>query len=214
MSSLWLWPAAAIALTGLAGTFFGAIGVLLVGGEALATLVVTAGIVTLSRDRSLAIGMAAALTAAIVGFAGLAWWHELHHKIIRPAPMAARLTRPPSRPPDWAGQRISQDVARRASFRGADLDDSNLDGLQLSHKNFDGARADGATFRGSQLQDASLRGASFRGACLEGANLSGADLAGADFSGADVAGVTIVPKAEKAALVWPGGRTRSAAACQ
>ena len=82
MSSLWLWPAAAIALTGLAGTFFGAIGVLLVGGEALATLVVTAGIVTLSRDRSLAIGMAAALTAAIVGFAGLAWWHELHHKII------------------------------------------------------------------------------------------------------------------------------------
>jgi hypothetical protein len=191
---------------------FGTIGALLVGGEALATLVVTVGILILNHDRWLAIGMAAALIASLIVFIGLTWLQEVHRMGGHPAPMAAGAESWKS-PLDWQWRRISQDMARQANFRGADLDDANLDGLQLSHKNFDGMQADGATFRGSQLEDSSLRGASFRAACLEGADLIGADLTGADFSGADIAGVTVSPQAKKTALVWPSTPT-TPAACQ
>lgn len=212
LSSLWLWPAAAIALTGIAGTLYGTAGALLVGGEALAVLVVAAGILTLSRDRGLAIGMAALVAVGVV-FAGLAWAPALHRASNHPSPATIR-SAPPAQPLDWQWRTVSQDMAQRANFRGANLDNANLDGLQLRHRNFDGVQADGANFRGSQLEDASLRGASLQGACLEGANLMGADLTGANFSGADVAGVTVLPKAKKAALVWPSTRASPAAACQ
>ena len=79
-ASLWLWPAAAIGLAGLAGALFGAVGALLVGGEALAVIVVSAGVLTLSRDRWLAISLAAALIGSLVVFVGLAWLRESPHK--------------------------------------------------------------------------------------------------------------------------------------
>jgi len=211
-SSLWLWPASAIGLVGIAGALFGANGALLVGGEALAALVVAAGILTVSRDRWQAIVMAAALTASVVVFVGLIQLHETHQKSSRPAPTAT--TASASKPPvDWQWRRISQAMAQEADLRGADLDGANMDGLQLSHKNFDGAQANGASLRGSQLEHSSFRGASLRDACLEGADLTGADLTGADFTGADVAGVTVSPQAKKAALVWPGAHTTPEAAC-
>jgi pentapeptide repeat protein len=213
LPSLWLWPAIAIALTGISGALFGTMGVLLVGGEALAALVLTACILTFSHDGRLSAGLAAALVAVLAVVADLAWVPQFHHPSTRPA---ATPTRSESRtqPPDWQWRTVSQGMAQRADFRGADLDNANLAGLQLAHKNFDGAQADGADFRGSQLEDASLRGASLRGACLEGANLTGADLTGADFTGADVAGVTVLPKAKKAAFGWPSARATPAPACQ
>lgn len=210
-SSLWLWPAVAISLTGIAGTLFGPIGVVL-GGEALAALAVAAGILFLSRDRWLTFGMAAALTVSLVVLAGSIWLHESHYKSSHPR-SAATVAGTPKPPVDWQWQRVSQAMANETNFQGADLDGANLNGLQLSHKNFDGAQADGASFRGSQLEYASLRGASLRGACLEGANLTGADLTGADFTDADVAGVKVSRQAKRAAMVWPGTHSASAAAC-
>jgi hypothetical protein len=186
---------------------------LLVGGEALATLLITAGILLFGRNRLLATGLVAALTAALVVLAGVSWLHELHHKSLHPV-SAASEKGSWTLPLDWSRRRISQNMARQANFRGADLNDANLDGLQLAHKNFDGAQADGATFRGSQLEDASLRGASLQDACLQGANLTGADLSGADFKGADVAGVKIESRAKKTALAWPNPHSTPAAACQ
>jgi hypothetical protein len=210
-SSLWLGPAVAIGLAGIAGTLFGATGALLVGGEALATRVVTAGILILGRSGWLIIGTAAVLTASLIVLVGLIWLHESHHTNSRPAPTATAAG--VSEPVDWQWQRISQAMAQEANLRGADLEAANLDGLQLSYKNFDGAQADGASFRGSQLEHASFRGASLRGACLQGANLTGADLTGADFTGADVAGVTVSSQAKKAALAWPCAHARPAAVC-
>lgn len=213
LSSLWLWPAVAIALTGMAGALFGRTAAVLVGGLALATLVLTAGVLSLSRDRRLAIATATPLIAALAVFAGLALAPGLHRPGKHTAPIAPS-TKPPGQRLDWQWRTVSQSMAQQANFRGADLDNADLDGLQLSHKNFDGVQAEGASFRGSQLDDTSLRGASLQGACLEGANLTGADLTGANFSGADVAGVTVLPKAKKAALVWPSPQASPVAACQ
>jgi hypothetical protein len=210
-SSLWLWPAAAIALAGIAGWLFGTTGALLVGGEALAVLVVTASILTVSRNRGSAIGIAALVAVGAV-FAGLAWAPALHHASKSSSPATTR-SATLGRPLDWQWRTISQHMAQGANFRGADLDNANLDGLQLRHRNFDGVQADGANFRGSQLEDASFRGASLKGACLQGANLMGADLTGANFTGADVAGVTVSAKAKKAALVWPSPQAGPVAAC-
>jgi uncharacterized protein YjbI with pentapeptide repeats len=175
----------------------------------LAALVVTAGILFLSRDRWLTFGLAAALTVSLVALAGSIRLHESHQKSSRRASVAGAL----QPPVDWQWRRISQAMANEANLRGADLDGANLSGLQFSHKDFDGAQADGASFRGSQLEDASLRGASLRGACLEGANLTGADLAGADFTGANIAGVTVSWQAKRAALAWPATEAVPAAAC-
>jgi hypothetical protein len=213
LSSLWLWPAVAIALTGMAGALFGRTAAVLVGALALATLVLTAGILSLSPHRRLALATATPLIAALAVFAGLVLAPRLHRAGKHPASIAPS-TKPPAQRLDWQWRTISQSMARQANFRGADLDNANLDGLQLSHKDFAGVQAEGASFRGSQLEDASLRGASLQGACLEGANLVGADLTGANFSGADVAGVSVLPKAKKAALVWPSPQASPAAACQ
>jgi Pentapeptide repeats (8 copies) len=209
-SSLWLWPAAAIGLAGASGTLFGSIGVIL-GGEALAVLIVAAGILFLSKDRWLTFGLAATLTASLAIFAGTIRLHELQHKGSGQGPAAAASHPVPLA--DWPWQRISQTMASKANFRGAYLDGANLDGLQLSRKDLDGVQADGASFRGSQLEYASLRGASLRGSCLEGANLTGADLAGADFTGADVEGVTVSRQAKVAAHVWPSAHSAPTALC-
>jgi hypothetical protein len=217
-TSLWLWPAAVIGLAGLAGALFGAVGALLVGGEALAAIVVSAGVLTLSRDRWLAISLAAALIGSLVVFVGLAWLRESAHEGSHPVATATPSVpapRPGGKPPlNWQERTVSQAMAQQANFRGADLDSANMAGLQLSHMNFDGALADGASFRGSQLAYSSFRGASLRDACLEGANLTGADFTGADLTGADVAGVKVSRQAMKAALVWPGRHAKPPAACQ
>jgi hypothetical protein len=210
-SSLWLWPAVAIGLAGLASTLFGPIGAIL-GGEAVAALAVTAGILLLSRDRWLTLGLAAALTISLIAVAGSVWRHESHHTSSGRTP-AAPATGASTPPVDWQWRTISQAMADKANLRGADLEGANMSGLQLSHKVFAGAQADGAAFRGSQLKDANFQGASLRGACLQGADLTGANLAGADFTGADVAGVTVSREAKRAALVWPRRHSKSPAVC-
>ena len=228
-ASLWLWPAAALGLAGAAAALFGAEGALVVGGVALAALVFFAGILTLDRDRWLAISLAAALIASLAVFVGMAWLKESHHKggkpaatvTMAPTPRVTSTARPTPRPraswtppANWPFQRVSQVMAQQANFRGADLNGASLAGLRLSHKNFDGVQANGASFRGSQLAFSSFRGASLRDACLEGVNLTGADLTGADLAGADVAGVTVSRHAKKTALVWPRRHAKPAAACQ
>jgi Pentapeptide repeats (8 copies) len=228
-ASLWIWPFAALVLAGAAAALFGAEGALFVGGVALSALFFFAGILVLDKDHWLAISLAAALMASLGAFVGMAWLQESHHKGGRPAARATVTPTPRATPTggatatpratwtppaNWPFQRVSQVMAQRANFRGADLNGANLAGLQLSHKNFDGVQADGASFRGSQLAYSSFRGASLRDACLEGVNLTGADLTGADLTGADVAGVTVSRQAKKAALVWPRRHAKPAAACQ
>ena len=219
-SSLWLWPAVALGLAGVAVALFGAPapGALLVGGEVLAPLMVFAGTLALSRDRWPTIALGAAVAASLAVFVGLAWLKVPHHggghpratgTAGTPAPRASGAT-----PANWQKQKVSQAMAQQADFRGADLNGANLAGLQLSYRNFDGVQANGASFRGSQLAHASFRGASLRDACLEGSNLTGADLAGADLTGADVAGVKVSRQVKRAALVWPRRRAKPAAACQ
>jgi len=92
LSSLWLWPAAAIGLAGAAGTFLGTGGAVLVGGEALAILVIATCLLLLRRDGWLAIVIAAALTISLIVFAGFLWLRYSHSKNSRPtsAPTAAR----------------------------------------------------------------------------------------------------------------------------
>ncbi len=207
---MWLWPALAIAIAGIAGTLFGPIGAIL-SGEAVAALAVTAGILFLSHDRWLTFGLAALLTASVVAFAASIRLHESQQKSSRPTPTPTAQAQ--SAPVDWSWRKITQAMVGGADLRGADLDGADLDGLRLSYKDLDGVQADGASFRGSQLEHASLRGASLRGACLQGANLTGTDIAGADFTGANVAGVTVAAQARKTALSWPGRNSTSAAAC-
>ena len=209
--SPWIWPAVAIGLVSTAGTSFGSIGAIL-AGEVVAAFAVTAWILFVSRERWLTFGMAFALTASLLIFAGSIWLHQAHDGVRRHAAVVA-VRDDPGSPVDWSWRRISESMVRDANLRGADLDDANLNGLQLSYKDLDGVQADGASFRGAQLEHASLRGASLRGACLEGADLAGADLAGADFTGADVAGVTVSPRAEKAALAWPTTQPLPAVTC-
>ena len=131
-ASLWLWPAAAITLAGLAGAQFGAVGALLVGGEALAAIVVSAGVLTLSRDRWLTIALAAALIGALGVFVGLTWLRESAHKGSHPVATATPSAQAPRagwKPPvDWPGRTVSQAMAQQANFRGADLDGANLAG--------------------------------------------------------------------------------------
>jgi Pentapeptide repeats (8 copies) len=228
-ASLWLWPAAALGVAGAAAALFGAEGALIVGSVALAALVFFAGILTLDRDRWLAISLAAALMASLFVFVGKAWLKESPHKGAKAAATATitptsrvtateRATPGPraswTPPANWPFQRVSQAMAQQANFRGADLNSANLAGLQLSHKNFDGVQANGASFRGSQLAYSSFRGASLRDACLEGVNLTGADLTGADLTGADIAGVTVSRHAKKSALVWPRRLAKPTAECQ
>lgn len=202
-SSLWLWPGLGIGVACVAGTLFGSFGVIL-SAEAFTGLCIAAGILSVSGDRWLTFGRAAALTASLAAIALTVFLH----KSAEASPDAA------NRPADWHSQMVSQSMLSGADLRGADLDGANLDGLQLSHDNLDGARADGASFRGTQLAYASLRGASLRNACLAGANLTGADLAGADFTGADVAGVQVSPQATKTALAWPAVQAAVQNACQ
>jgi hypothetical protein len=208
----------AIGLAGVAGALFGALGALLVGGEALAALMVFAGTLALSRDRWPAIALGAAVAASLAVFVGLAWLKVPHHWDGHPRATATASTPGPraswTPPANWPWQRVSQAMAQRANFSGADLNGATLAGLQLSHMNFDGVQANGASFRGSRLAYASFRGATLRDACLEGAVLTGADLTGADLTGADVAGVKVSRRAEKAALVWPRRDAKPAAACQ
>ena len=159
-ASLWLWPALAITLAGLAGAQFGAVGALLVGGEALAAIVVSAGVLTLSRDRWLAISMAAALIGSLVVFVGLAWLRGPAHKGSLPVATAtpsASASQPAGKlPVNWQGRAVSQAMAHQANFRGADLEGANLAGLRLAHQNFDGVLASGASVRGSQLDERQL----------------------------------------------------------
>jgi Pentapeptide repeats (8 copies) len=228
-ASLWLWPAAALGLAGSAAALFGAEGALIVGGIALAALVFFAGVLTLDRDRWLAISLTAALIASLAVFVGMAWLKASHHKGSQPAATAsmtptpratptARSTPRPgvtwTPPANWPFQRVTQTMAQRANFRGADLNGATLSGLQLSHEDFNGVQANGASFRGSQLAFSSFRGASLRNACLEGVNLAGADLTGADLTGADVAGVTVSRHQKRSALVWPRRRAKPAATCR
>jgi hypothetical protein len=204
---------AAIALVGTAGTLFGPIGALL-AAEVAVGLVAAAAIVFLSRDRWLTFGLAGALTAALVLFAGSIWLNESHGNHRHVAASASVGSAALVSPVRWPWRQITQAMADEGNFRGADLDGANLNGLELSYKNLAGAQANGASFRGAQLQHANLRGASLRGACLAGANLTDADLAGADFTGADVSGVIVSAQAEKAALVWPvPPRGASGSAC-
>lgn len=209
-SSLWPWPGAAIGLATIAGTLFGPFGVLL-SAEALAVILVAAGIFFLSQDRWLTFGLAAALTLSVVVIASSIRVHQSNGESSNKPNLTARDAR--NLPANWSGQVISQAMADEADFRGADLDGAKLNGIQLSHKDLDGVQANGASFHGSQLEYASLRGASLRGACLEGANLTGADLSGADFSGADVAGVIVTQQAKRAALAWPAIQPVQAVAC-
>lgn len=212
-ASLWLWPAVAIVLAGLAEALDGVVGVVLVCGEALAVAALFAGVLFFERRHRVTVGVVAACTASLVVLLGLALTQKTHRLGTASPRVAATVSSSPSFA-DWQWQRLSQKAAQRANFRGADLDSANLAGLHLVRKNFNGAQADGASFRGSDLAHASFRGASLEGACLEGADLTGADLTGANFAGADVAGVTVSPQAVKSALVWPSQHSSPAAACQ
>ena len=122
-SSLWLWPAVAIGLAGLASTLFGPIGAIL-GGEVVAAIAVTAGILFLSHDRWLTFGLAAVLTVSVVAVAGSVW-HESHHKNSSPPPATPAMgaLRPPV---DWQWRTISQAMADEANLRGADLEGANM----------------------------------------------------------------------------------------
>ncbi len=116
-SSLWLWPAAAIGLAGIAGTLFGPIGVIF-GAEALAVLGVTAGILFLSRDRWQTFCLATALVATLVTVAASIRLHELHQKGDHQESTAVSASSPaPSE--DWPRQRISQAMVNDANLRGA-----------------------------------------------------------------------------------------------
>jgi hypothetical protein len=209
VSSLWIWPAAAIVVATTAGTLFGSAGVIL-SAEAMGTILIAAGTLLLSGNRWLTLGLAAALSACSVLIATSFRLHASHYE---GASRTTAAPNAPNLPVNWQGQMISQAMADHANFRGADLDGADLDGIQLSHKNFDGVQANGAFFRSSQLEYTSLRGASLRDACLEGANLTGADLTGADLSGADAEGVIVTAQAMRAALAWPATQSATAAAC-
>jgi len=72
-------------------------------------------------------------------------------------------------------------------FRGADLSNATLRGVDFAGLEFQKAKLDGADLTGADLLRCKLAGASFAGATLTGANLGGAELRGANFRGARLA---------------------------
>ena len=73
-----------------------------------------------------------------------------------------------------------------ATFVGAILNDTNLQGAKAMKASFENAK-----MKKAQLQNAQLNGANFRNADLQGADLRGADLREADLRGADLKGAIL-----------------------
>ena len=79
----------------------------------------------------------------------------------------------------------------RRFWRGANLQEANLQGADIERANLQGANLSGTNLQGANLQEANLAGANLQGPNLQRADLQGADLQGADLEGAYLQGADL-----------------------
>ena len=203
-SSLWPWPALAIAVIALAGYVFGWLGAVIAGGQAVASLLFVAGDTLLDLKRRAWLAVVAVVAGVAVVLVLLWQAHAL--KFVRSGNSGpGGNSGGTSTPADLTGRTITQAMLNGLSLRGAVLSGSNLDHLSLTGQSLNGVVAPGSSFIGSDLQGVPMRGAelpgaNFTGACLRGADLAGAELNGANITGADITG-TDLPTAVRRTLI-------------
>lgn len=177
---LWVWPAAAIALTAVAGYMFGIAGALTAASSSVAALVFVAGDFLYAGQRRRAFAVVA-ISVGVIILTVLLWQTRVPWGRLRVASQSAA-----PGPIDLRGSTVTQAQAATLDLRGAQLSGAVLDGLALPRKQMEGATALGASFRHADLANASLRGADLNGADFSYACLIGTDFTGALLDGADV----------------------------
>ena len=203
-SSLWPWPALAIAVIALAGYVFGWLGAVVVAGQAVASLLFVAGDTLLDLERRTRLAVAAVLAGSAVVLVLLWQAHALG--FARSAqPGQGENSGQTSALTELAGRTITQIMLEGLSLRGAVLSGARLDHLSLVSQSLNGVVGPGSSFTGSDLQGVPMRGAvlpgaNFTDACLRGADLSGAELNGANITGADITGIEL-PSTERQTLI-------------
>ena len=203
-SSLWPWPALAIAVIALAGYVFGWLGAVIAAGQAVASLLFVAGDALLDLKRRAWLAIVAVVAGAAVVLVLLWQVHAL--EFVRSGNSGrGGNSGQTSTLADLTGRTVTQAMLNGLSLRGAVLSGSKLDHLSLTDQSLNGVVAPGSSFIGSDLRGVPMRGAefpgaNFTGACLRGADLAGAELNGANITGADVTGIDL-PSAVRRTLI-------------
>ena len=142
---LWVWPAAAIALTAVAGYMLGIAGALTAASSSVAALTFVAGDFLYAGQRRRALAVVAVSLGVII-LTVLLWQAKVPWGRLRVATRSAT-----QGPVDLRGSTITQAQATMLDLRGAQLSGAVLDGLALSRKQMEGAVAPGASFRHANL---------------------------------------------------------------
>lgn len=204
-SSLWPWPALAIAVIALAGYVFGWLGAVVVAGQAVASLLFVAGDTLLDLKKRSWLAVSAVVTGAAVVLVLLWQAHALEFAKSGNPGQSGNFGQASTLTTDLAGRTITQAMLKGLNLRGAVLSGTRLDHLSLTAQSLNGAVAPGSSFIGSDLRGVPMRGAefpgaNFTGACLRGADLAGAELNGANIAGADITGIDL-PSAVRQTLI-------------
>ena len=211
-SSLWPWPALAVAIIALAGYLFGWLGAVVAAGQAVASLLFVAGDTLLDLKRRTWLAVSAVVVGAAVVLVLL--WQTQALGFVR-----SRSPSPVSGPTDLVGRTVTQTMLKGLILRGAMLSGTKLDYLSLASKSLNGVVAPGSSFIGSDLRGVPMRGAEFAGAdfsgaCLRGADLAGAQLNGANITGADITGVDLPPSIMRTLIGKPTSPGTHVRSCQ
>jgi Pentapeptide repeats (8 copies) len=211
-SSVWPWPALAVAAIALAGYLFGLLGAVVVAGQTVATLLFVAGDSLLDlKKRTWLTVSAVAVGVAVVA---VLFWQAHAIGLVR-----SRSSGQTGGPADLVGRTVTQAMLKGLNLRGAMLSGTKLDHLSLTSKSLNGAVAPGSSFIGSNLQrvpmrGAELPGANFSAACLRHTDLAGAELNGANITGADITGIDLPPSIMKTLVGKPAPSGTRVQSCQ
>ena len=218
-SSLWPWPALAVAVIALAGYVFGWFGAVVTTGQAVASLLFVAGDTLLGLRKRAWLAISAVVAGAAVVLVLLWQAHALGFLRSR---NSVQTTSPNSvqtaGPTDLSGRTITQAMLKSLNLRGAVLSGTKLDHLSLTDQSLNGTVAPGSSFIGSDLQRVPMRGgefpgADFTGACLRGADLAGAELNGAIITGADITGTDLRPSVRRTLIGKPASPSTHVPSC-
>jgi len=208
-SSLWPWPALAVAVIALAGYVFGWLGAVVTAGQAVASLLFVAGDTMLNPRKRAWLAISAVVAGAAVVLVLLWQAHALGFLRNRNSGRTTSSNSVPTTgPTDLSGRTITQAMLKSLNLRGAVLSGAKLDHLSLTDQSLNGVVAPGSSFIGSDLRGVPMRGgefpgADFTGACLRGADLSGAELNGANITGADITGIDLPPSVRRMLIGKP-----------
>jgi hypothetical protein len=182
---LWMWPVVAVVIMAAAGAAKGPFGSLLACVALTATIVSFVGFAVLSPRFLVGV-----LIACLLAIGAIVTGHELGVRALTDRPNTA--TASPASPPGYAhSPRITTEMIRSGSARGAFIPGAVFDGDNVPGADLVGIVAPGALMRNTTLDGGHLNGANLEGARMRHVHLAGADLRGADLRGADLRGADL-----------------------